>query len=88
MGSRCDDYRAIAEGLRMQFYWTACGNGGSISSEYLQRQRGELAWIRNVISAASFPYEESRACFHKLSPTSQLQVLASIRQKWLRGQLK
>ncbi len=41
-----------------------------------------------MISAASFPYEESRACFHKLSPTSQLQVLASIRQKWLRGQLK
>lgn len=85
-GERCDDYRAIAEGLRVQFYWTACGSGESVASNYLQHQRGELGWIRNVISAAAFPFEPNRVRFHRLSRADQFATLRSIREAWIGGQ--
>ena len=87
-GQRCDDYRAIAEGLRVQLYWTVCGSGESVASNYLQRQRGELAWIRNVISSVAFPYEENRLYFRQLSFGSQLAVLERIRVQWLEEQTR
>jgi hypothetical protein len=83
---RCEDYRAIAEGLRVQFYWTACGSGESVASSYLQRQRGELGWIRNVISATAFPFEPNRVRFNLLSAGDQLAALQSIRKIWIGGQ--
>ncbi|MGA8659193.1 MAG: hypothetical protein WB586_23935 [Chthoniobacterales bacterium] len=83
---RCDDYRAIAEGLRVQFYWTACGSGESVASNYLQHQRGELGWIRNVISVAAFPFEPNRVRFNQLSLTDQRAALKSIRETWIGGQ--
>ncbi|MBV9490220.1 MAG: hypothetical protein JO069_10915 [Verrucomicrobia bacterium] len=83
---RYDDYRAVAEGLRVQFYWTACGSGESVASHYLQRQRGELGWIRNVISAVAFPYELDRVHFNRLPSAAQRAVLQGIRTGWLDGQ--
>ena len=83
---RCDDYRAIAEGLRVQFYWTASGTGESVASNYLQRQRGELGWIRNVISATAFPYEPNRVRFSQLSLNDQHAALQSVRETWIGGQ--
>jgi hypothetical protein len=83
---RCDDYRAIAEGLRVQFYWTACGTGESVASNYLQRQQGELGWIRNVISATAFPYEPNRVRFSQLSLNDQRAALQSLRKTWIGGQ--
>ena len=51
------DYRALAEGLRVQFYWAAAGvNSDSISKfahdNFLQTQDPELGWIRNVMRVA------------------------------------
>ena len=83
---RSDDYRAITEGLRVQFYWTACGSGESVASNYLQRQRGELGWIRHVINVAAFPHEPNRVRFNRLSRKDQLAILLSIRTAWIDGQ--
>jgi hypothetical protein len=84
---RSDDYRAIAEGLRVQFYWTACGSGESVASNYLQRQRGEVGWIRRVISAAAFPYEPMRSVFNSLSPDKRRSLLRDIQKGWVQEQL-
>jgi len=51
------DYRALAEGLRVQFYWAAAGVFGEKHSKYahdnfLQKQDVELGWIRNVMRVA------------------------------------
>lgn len=70
----------------MQFYWTACGTAESVASNYLQRQRGELGWIRNVISATAFPYEPNRVRFSRLSINDQLAALQSARETWIGGQ--
>lgn len=43
------DYRALAEGLRVQFYWRMAGLADSVSDHYISQQRGELEWIRTAI---------------------------------------
>jgi hypothetical protein len=48
------DYRTLAEGLRVQFYWAAAGvTSGSKSKfahdNFLQMQDADLGWIRNVM---------------------------------------
>jgi hypothetical protein len=51
------DYRALAEGLRVQFYWAAAGvTSGSVTKfahdNFLQMQDPDLGWIRNVMRVA------------------------------------
>lgn len=48
------DYRALAEGLRVQCYWVAAGvtagrNSKFAHDNFLQKQDAELGWIRNVM---------------------------------------
>ena len=50
------DYRALAEGLRIQSYWRRAGISANADHEFahdnfLQRQNIELGWIRNVMRA-------------------------------------
>lgn len=51
------DYRALAEGLRVQYYWAAAGITNESESKFthdnfLQTQDPELGWIRNVMRVA------------------------------------
>lgn len=51
------DYRALAEGLRVQFYWAAAGVRSDNESKfahdsYLQTLDPELGWIRNIMRVA------------------------------------
>jgi len=48
------DYRTLAEGLRVQFYWAAAGvRSGNVTKfshdNFLQMQDPDLGWIRNVM---------------------------------------
>ena len=52
------DYRALAEGLRVQLYWNLAGVVDSTSAEFaydnfLQQQDLDLGWIRHVMRRAS-----------------------------------
>jgi hypothetical protein len=52
------DYRALAEGLRVQLYWNLAGVVDSFSVEFaydnfLQQQDVDLGWIRHVMRRAS-----------------------------------
>ncbi|MGH8258335.1 MAG: hypothetical protein ACREUG_01440, partial [Steroidobacteraceae bacterium] len=46
------DYRALAEGLRVQFYWRLAGLNDSTSASYLRKQLDELRWIREALRAS------------------------------------
>jgi hypothetical protein len=53
------DYRVLAEGLRVQFYWSLAGvrmdNPSRFSHDcFLERQDLELGWIRNLMRYAGF----------------------------------
>jgi hypothetical protein len=43
------DYRAIAEGLRVQEQWHTANLRETVADHYLRQYRGELDWIRNTI---------------------------------------
>ena len=47
------DYRALAEGLRVQIFWHLGGLIDSVADHYLRKQRGELIWIRGAIRAVN-----------------------------------
>jgi hypothetical protein len=47
------DYRALAEGLRVQFFWKLAGVQDSVADFYMRKQRSELDWIRNAIRAGT-----------------------------------
>lgn len=46
---RYHDYRALAEGLRVQFFWRLAGVTAPVEEHYLRRQRRELNWVRTAL---------------------------------------
>ncbi|MFN0127009.1 MAG: hypothetical protein ACKV19_10045 [Verrucomicrobiales bacterium] len=85
--NRQNDTRALAEALRVQFYWTAAGAGASVASTYLVRQRGEVSWVRTALCSLSFPYEKWASDFAELKRCDQLLFLGGIYHGWVREQL-
>lgn len=74
------DYRALAEGLRVQFYWAAAGvDSGSVArfthDSFLQSQDVELGWIRNVMRVAGTR--------HDAMPTATAEGLAFVLKEWI-----
>ncbi len=60
------DYRALAEGLRVQVYWNLAGVVPSRSASFaydnfLQKQDVDLAWIRHVMRSASLRRDRNSA---------------------------
>jgi hypothetical protein len=47
------EYRALAEGLRVQFFWHVAGHHDSVAFYYLRKQRSALDWVRHAIRASS-----------------------------------
>jgi hypothetical protein len=46
--NKFQDYRGLAEGLRVQFFWRLAGLSDCVADHYLGRHRWELEWIRNA----------------------------------------
>lgn len=40
-----EDYRALSEAFRIQFFMKACGRQDNVSDHYLKRHRGQLEWV-------------------------------------------
>jgi hypothetical protein len=47
------DYRALAEALRVQLYWAIAAVPASVSDHYLRKQSGELGWIQFALRGPS-----------------------------------
>jgi hypothetical protein len=74
------DYRALAEGLRVQFYWAAAGVTSENESKFthdnfLQTQDPELGWIRNIMRVAG-----TRCDAH---PETNKKGLAFVLREWI-----
>lgn len=80
---RHHDYRALAEGVRVQFYWNLAGLGHSVSANYMHRQRSELDWIRAAIRSVTIPYEAWRERFRRLSRQDQVTALRCVLCCWI-----
>lgn len=78
------DYRAIAEGLRVQFFWRLGGINENIYDYYLLKQKNELKWVRNIIKyiniKTSYKDEESL--------DSRVYNLNIVKKNWIEDQYK
>lgn len=81
-----NDSRALAEGLRVQFFWAAAGLRRSVAANYMQRQRSELDWIRSAISGVASPYEKHQIKFLGLSFQAQSALFRLVNKRWVKGQ--
>lgn len=73
------DHRALAEALRVQFYWALSGVPLSVSDNYLRQHEGELGWIRLALRGPSLCAMAS-ALQQKTVPCTAIQT------SWMDGQ--
>jgi hypothetical protein len=71
------DWRALAEGLRVQIFWLASGVKDSVAEHYLSCDRDELDWIRQAV----------RNSVIGLSPIESQEVMKWVRNAWIKSQL-
>jgi hypothetical protein len=45
-----EDYRALSEALRVQYYWLAAGIQEIVAEAYLDKHIGDMAWVRDATS--------------------------------------
>jgi hypothetical protein len=70
------DYRALAEALRVQFYWRLAGIPLNVSDFYLRRQAGQLSWIRHAARVCNIGSQ-------RRASDSDIEV---VRRHWIDGQ--
>ena len=81
-----NDTRALGEALRVQFYWTYSGTGESVASNYLQRARSEVSWIRAVVSNLVRTCGHDRFAFARAGLAAQVESLRRVRHGWILDQ--
>jgi hypothetical protein len=79
------DYRALAEGLRVQYFWRLAGLDDSAADYYLQRQKGELSWIREALRACELVAHKPRGKAASASGDAP-QRMDEIRHDWIQDQ--
>jgi hypothetical protein len=77
------DYRALAEGLRVQFYWHIAGLRDGVADSYMRHQRDELDWIRNAIRH----YEPTETVTDIGHPSEEQRVRIAV-DYWVEEQYK
>jgi hypothetical protein len=77
------DYRVLAEGLRVQFFWKLAGIEEDVSEHYLRKERNELEWIRNAIHACNIPVTNEAIVGNNQDKKT---AYALVRQYWIDSQ--
>lgn len=78
------DYRAIAEGCRVRFFWHWAGVRASVADNYLGKQRTELDWIRNGLRG----WQLETHIASQTGPLTPRAGLEAVRQLWVDGQIQ
>ena len=85
--NKYQDYRALAEGLRVQLFWHMAGwTQEAAADHYLLRQKSELDWIRHAMRSLDVPLDVP--CDRHGAAALDPESLRAIRDTWLRDQLR
>jgi hypothetical protein len=76
-----EDYRALAEALRVQFYWLSAGVDVMAADSYMDRYTGDMIWIRDATSEAFIALYENADDL----ATSEFFSM-DLAKRWLDGQ--
>ncbi len=77
-----EDYRALAEALRVQFYWFAAGMSDLAANSYLDKHAGDMIWVRDATSEALLALYEKDSLAIDGNTFSH-----SLARSWLEGQV-
>jgi hypothetical protein len=86
--NKYQDYRALAEGMRMQVFWRLSGLRDSVADHYLGRQRGELEWIRDAIRVWNITADADSGAISSPSPQQQRDWIKLAQARWVEDQRK
>jgi hypothetical protein len=78
------DYRALAEGLRVQFFWTLSGIDENVSSHYLSKYEGLLTWIRKAVRSIEIVTVRTGIAEHVPANNTFMDIT---RKLWIESQL-
>jgi hypothetical protein len=81
LDTKYQDYRALAEGLRVKFFWRMAGILESVADHYLGKQRTELDWIRNGFRGWNLGEERVSA-----APSAALLGIDLVLKHWVEDQ--
>ena len=74
-----EDYRALAEGLRVQTAWNMAKINDSTALYYLSHQKGELGWIRTALRCVNV--------FHLPTDNKEKINVALLNKYWIKEQI-
>jgi hypothetical protein len=75
------DYRALAEALRVQFFWSLAGIKEAVADHYLRDHRTELDWIRYALCSISV-YENTE----EVQKGDSIPMMELILKHWVEHQ--
>lgn len=75
-----EDYRSLAEGLRVQIAWNIAEINESVALYYLSHQRSELDWIRTAIRCANI--------FYIPTPNDECANSTLVKEVWIEEQIE
>ena len=74
-----EDYRSLAEGLRVQIAWNMAEINESVALNYLSHQRSELDWIRTAIRCVNI--------FYIPTPNNECTDSTLVKEWWVKEQI-
>lgn len=77
------DYRALAEGLRVEVFWTLSGVNENVSSHYMSKYEGLLTWIRKAVRSVEVATLSTDAA----RETEKRRALDMTEKLWIDSQL-
>jgi hypothetical protein len=89
------DYRALAEGLRVQLFWGLLGLPDRVEDYYLRKHQGELHWIRRALgwwrdqdqaSQDQASQDQVSVAAASPSPEELTAYKELVRRRWVRSQ--
>ncbi|MEI8135298.1 MAG: hypothetical protein WCH46_09555 [bacterium] len=80
------DYRTLAEGLRIQFYWKQIGIRFSVANYYLGDQHSELDWIRHALRIWSLPFTEDSKKLIETETNTEADRWNLLMEDWVKSQ--
>jgi hypothetical protein len=84
--NKFQDYRTLAEGLRVQFFWGLSDIRRSVAMTYLRKQRSELEWIRNGLRVVSLWLDGLAPPVERLEGPEGAQQLRLVLRYWIEAQ--
>ncbi len=83
LDDQSQDYRAVAEGSRVRFFWKMAGIDEPVQDNYLNTQRTELDWIRNGLRGWSITSGSATMSSSQLGPR-----LEFVLKHWVEAQAR